>query len=693
LHKNPVAPVRLNTSIPLEFEQLVNKAMEKDRDLRYQGAAEMRADLKRLKRDTSSGRTTASSGSGFSRGAASAGPSGVSTAAAGSSGAVAGAVPGSSASQVAATGSSVAVATGAVVGAPGGAALKGRRYIFAAIGGLVLVALAFGAYKLLNRPHALNLQNMQFTQITDSGKVGAVAISGDGRYIVYVMVDGEKESLWVRNVATKSDVQVLAPDTLEIAGLTFSPDGNYVDFVRADKSTSLFSYLYTMPVLGGTPRQLIRDIDSTPSFSPDGKKFAYMRGVPDKTQIEVHIADADGSGDRLLKTLDAEPTRFAMNGVSWSPDGKMILAPVLTSTKPVHWAVSAINVSDGAMKEIVSNSHGLGLPAWLPDGNAFVLPMAVPNEDRGQLWAVAYPSGELTRMTNDLSDYLSRISITRDGQYLVALGRRRDFHIWAAPAGQGAQARELTSGEYPDFDAVPGPTGKVLFRSHGDDIFSMNADGSQRALLIPDARNIVSISACGDRYIVFDRLQGKQLELWRADADGSNAIKLADDTLGSECSPDGSWVLFDMGQSKYARVPIEGGAASDVPFAQSNIGLGRISPDGKWIAFTYAEGSPVPVDKLSIVPATGGAAVKTMLWPRGGQNMHWSPDGKGIEFSQTRDGAGNVWEMALDGGAPRQITNFTSERIADFHWTRDGKTLLMSRGHAERNVILVSGFR
>ena len=104
----------------------------------------------------------------------------------------------------------------------------------------------------MNRGHALNLQNMQITKLTDSGKAIGVAISPDGRYIVYVLRDGEQQSLWVRNVATKSDVQVLAPDVVAFAGLSFSPDGNYVYFVRSDKSTVNFRYLYVMPVLGGT---------------------------------------------------------------------------------------------------------------------------------------------------------------------------------------------------------------------------------------------------------------------------------------------------------------------------------------------------------------------------------------------------------------------------------------------------------
>jgi hypothetical protein len=181
------------------------------------------------------------------------------------------------------------------------------KTLIAGIVAVVLAAAAFGGYKLLNRPRGFNLQNMQITKLTESGKATTVAVAPDGRYIVYVMRDGEKQSLWVRNVATKSDVQVLPPDVVEFAGLRFSPDGNYIYFVRSDKSTENYRYLYQMPVLGGSSRQLVRDIDSAIDFSPDGSRFVFERGVPDRNVIEVRIAQADGSGERLA----AAPPAFA----------------------------------------------------------------------------------------------------------------------------------------------------------------------------------------------------------------------------------------------------------------------------------------------------------------------------------------------------------------------------------------------
>ena len=178
VNRAPVPAVRLNPDVPVKLEEIINKALEKDRELRYQSAAEMRADLKRVKRDTSSQHVPIDSGS-----------------------------------------------TPAFrPQTPEGSRPRNSRplqfqrrlqkrvwrKIAIAAAALFVLAAAFVGFKLLNRPHGLNLQNMQIAKLTESGKAALVAISPDGRYVVYVLREGEQQGLWMRHVATKSDVQVLA---------------------------------------------------------------------------------------------------------------------------------------------------------------------------------------------------------------------------------------------------------------------------------------------------------------------------------------------------------------------------------------------------------------------------------------------------------------------------------------------------
>ena len=119
---------------------------------------------------------------------------------------------------------------------------------------------------------------MKISRVTQSGNAVNVAISPDGRYVVYALREGEKQSLNVRQVATGSDVQILPPDEVVIWGLTFSPDANYIDFVRSEKTNLANTFLYRMPVLGGTPHLVMQGgIDFPTSYSPDGTQFAFLR--------------------------------------------------------------------------------------------------------------------------------------------------------------------------------------------------------------------------------------------------------------------------------------------------------------------------------------------------------------------------------------------------------------------------------
>src|SRR5580658_3445626 len=368
LNRAPVAPVRINPDVPQELERIINKTLEKDRTMRYQTAADLRTDLKRLQRDSGSSKTQVSTAENFSSANAR-------TAAAGSSGANSVAAPpsppptqssGSTKTSPSGSGSAAIVL---------GEAKKHKGQLIAAVAlvAVIAAAIAFFAFRPRGHQNTFSAQNMSIVKLTETGKASGVAISPNGQYVVYVLRDGEMQSLMVRQVATGSDVQILPPAVSVFYGLTFSPDGNYIYFTEASKENQLFSSLYKMPVLGGNPQQVVRDIDTSISFSPDGKQFAFMRGIPDKGTFKLLVANADGSGEKLLTTMSANITVAGLLTPAWSPDGKTIVFASLLPS--VSSQLNEFTVATGAVRTLFATHGALGRPHWLPDGDALLVPM------------------------------------------------------------------------------------------------------------------------------------------------------------------------------------------------------------------------------------------------------------------------------------------------------------------------------
>ncbi|MDQ3804243.1 MAG: winged helix-turn-helix domain-containing protein [Acidobacteriota bacterium] len=574
-------------------------------------------------------------------------------------------------------------------------------------GGLVYVVYRFSLRPHLAPRAPAPFESMQLTRLPVTGAVTDAAVSPDGKVLAYVTNEPAGQSIWVRQVAAASNSQQIVPPSAGVfhVGLSFSPDGQHVYFASTRQETP-FATLRQVPVLGGPRRRVLEEVNSAISFSPDGRQFAFIRGLIAEGGRTLFVADADGRNVRQVAT-SAPPRVLVLP--AWSPDGRTIacayaLTEEYASGRP-YMGVTTFNVADGAEAlQLPGLWFEINQLVWLPDGGGLLMSAAERELSPAQIWRLSYPEGAARRVTNDLNFYQG-LSVTADAGTLVTVQTDRVPNVWVAPVSDPARARQVTTGPG-RFDGYYGvtwmPDGRILYSSIASgswDIWVMNADGTGARQLTVGARSNYGPSVSPDgRHVVFlSNRAGGPFNIWRMDADGSNPKQL---TFGRgenfpHVTADGRWVVyatFGLGEGDLIwRVPIDGGepvAVTDVPSSWPHV-----SPDGKWVVCVYMQ-RKAELLKLAVVPLEGGAPVKVFdTSPSFRMNTVWMPDNRGIAYVDARDGTANVWMQPLSGGKPVQLTHFTTDGVSAYDFSRDGKQLAVTRTAETTGVVLIRDFK
>ena len=661
LELDPAPISQLNPALPPKLQEIVDKLLEKDVDLRYQSAADLRGDLKRLKRDSeSSRRSTASS--------------------------VSVATPNATTLPTPAPASSVSVQV------PAQRSNEWRRWVLRGVIALFVVSGIGDRIRAYLRHHDQKpFQNISVNKVTDSGNAMLAAISPDGKYILSLMRENGLASLWLRNVPTNSNTQVQPPADVYYIGLTFSKDGNYFYFVRSDPGNTELKFLYRAPLLGGTPQKLISDVDSNISFSPDGQRFAYMRyDDPERGKYQLLIHPVDGGNETVLAGGSTTENIFEP---AWSPDGRTIVCQMNDFGHGVVRLV-AIDTSNGQRQFIYSSNQRIFFnTAWLPDGNALIglAKEQSSNFTRAQVGLMSYPGGDYSPITRDTNSY-SNVSLSANGRLIATVQNepRWNLQLIASGATEAEPRSVSTSDQDTNFSWTN--DGKLV--TDQSNVLNVVDPASGNKTSIPGGSVGGSPSACpSSDVIVFVRFQQGVQSVWKVEESGGDLKQISEGKLDSTpiCSPDGKWVYFrdDSSESKLVKIAIDGGpmqTISDLPIS----GPFDASPDGKFIALPTLEHSGEHKEKLAIVEGDGGKTPKIIDFerPRFGP-LRFSKDGKAVIYPVRENGVDNLWEQRLDGSKGRALTNFKSERIYDFHWSPDGRQLALVRGHTDSDVVLI----
>jgi Tol biopolymer transport system component/tRNA A-37 threonylcarbamoyl transferase component Bud32 len=660
---------------PAELQRIVGKALQKQREQRYAAAADLALDLESLRHELIRDGDTAPR----TEGAATDGGDG-------------------------AHGRQTRTLSSAEYVVEGVKRHKTKAVVAACLALLAAAGIFVGA-RLFGRPArpTATFREGGKEKLTTSGKAYLAAVSPDGKYVAYVSDEAGKSSIRLRQTATKTDVLRATSDDGFFWRLSFSPDGNYIYYVHHLNEITPTS-LFRMPVLGGEPRKVSERAYSAATFSPDGRRIAFIReNHPTVDECALVVANADGSDERVVAARRrpdwlAEP--------AWSPDGETIACILRNSALPALSFGSAMRIvtvpaSGGEPAQLGSQPWGAVLMlAWLPRGEGLVANAVDTESGKPQLWHVAYPGGEARRVTSDLSGF-NGVGMTADGQTLVTVQETTISNIWVSPDASPAHARPVTTGT----GVLAGaygldwtPAGRLLYSSTESgswDVWELDSSTGGRRRLTDDPRQEWGAQATPDgRSVVFRSNREGRWNLYVMDAAGGNVRRLTSGEFDdfASVSPDGAWVFYMSsvgGKFSLWKVPLAGGEAALV--TDREVMGPSLSPDGKLVVCFLRGGGADGHMTFGIFSAEDGSLVKTLEPPKFFNfGLGWTRDGRALTYLASQDGPSNIWRRPLNGGPAQPLTDVKTEEVLSYAWSRDGSRFACARGTVASDVLSIT---
>ncbi len=650
LRERPTPVEELNPEVPAEVRRLIRRCLAKSPEQRFQSMKDLAIDLREVVDGYDSLSASATSGGTVTSGA---------------------------------------------LGAPPAR----RRGLMAGIMAVCLLGLgglAMGLYSWMGRGGSGTTsvtapQQMKLSPLMSRNDLNEAVLSGDGRYLAYITSTGDRTSLDVRQVRTGSDAQVLPPQEFPVRGISFSPDGDYLYFRNRDAGSPNYSALYQVASLGGTPRKVAFDVDTTVTFSPDGKQFCFRRGDLEGGGSLV-IMDLESGKERELIHFNPPEVLDPINlGTSpaWSPDGKRIALAVTSPVGGMHTWLVTIDVASGERKNLGSRSWLFADSIrWLPDGGAILLSAFVVGSPGFQIYRVPFPEGEVLRLTNDLDGYTG-LSLSSDGKSIAAIRRTGISNIHSVSLDSGREDRPLTfatgfatSVEY----IAPLPDGSIAFTApQGSSmfVFRIEPDGTGRRQLTSQGIYVVNLEFALDVGLVFTQVEKEGIvHVWRINPDGSGLRNLTDGAgeMLVTLPRAGKSVLFNKAETQTALWAADlAGGEPRLVVPEYIAGDISATPDGRrlmYVAKGEMEGRIYP--KHVVIPIEGGDPVASFVLPPGAENVQWAPDGEAVTYIDRGKGFNLMRRsIARDDAVP--LTRFTDGRVRSHEWSPDGRKIFLHR--------------
>ena len=445
------------------------------------------------------------------------------------------------------------------------------------------------------------LENISFTNLTETGDVRSIAISPDGQFLAFIQSDSK--TIRLKDINSRQSLPLDLAGEFNPQAICFSPDGNSIYFLNRKNAVS-GAEIYKTTRFGGNTEFIAGDVWSDFEISPDGNKIAFFRKLSKANEHQLIKRNLTDKSEHIL-SVKHFPEGFELrSSPAFSPDTRDIYAIAKPQANPVSRLVK-INVESGAEERIVAPKirQFVSLTAS-PDGENLIFTAREKNKFP-QIYKMNKAGGEIQKLSNDLNIY-RKLSISADGKNLAAVQKNTFSHIWILPNADAAQARQLTFGKN-NRDGKHGldvlPDGKIVFTSLEDmnrDLWILNPnDNSKQQLTVKsNEANERPIAAADGNFIYFSALKGETYHIKKIQPNGQNLRQITDDDGGNDLFPnisaDGATLYF-IRKTKGKSVIIRKNTASgeetkiNLPAGFAPDSFLALSPDENFLAFRQAD--------------------------------------------------------------------------------------------------------
>jgi len=537
----------------------------------------------------------------------------------------------------------------------------------------------------------IEAQHLKFEKLTVTGESRQAAISPDGKYLAYTRSFERKMGVWLRQLATNTNVEIV-PATSLIYALAFSNSGDSLYFLREDSTL----VLYRISLVGGVPQRVVERLEGSFAISSDDSRIVFVRtstSSDGEKQYSLCVVNNDGSDEQtILKTEYPNVIDVPI----WSPDDKSIICSYgYSDGGGQDVSIVEVSLGSGATRVLTDiKFFRIRKMAWLPNHSAIIMCGRKNFEDNNQLWHISYPKFEINQITEELSPYLD-LSIAAKSGKAVASQATRLSDIWAGPSND---PRNLTRVTQATDEFCWTPNGRLVYPStvsgNWDLWITQLGSTEQRQLTNDPAVDKAPAVTPDNRYIVFTSNRTGSFQLWRMNLDGSDQVQLTNRTPADHASisPDGKWIFYNTTENWYIwKVSIDGG--DPILVIEHAAYFPAISPDGKKVACLERSD---PKSSLSIVvlPINGGSSLKRIYFAGGGfsgSRIQWTPDGNALLYAVDRNGPTILLKQNLNNDRPPQeVMDFGADNLFDFDYSSDGKFLAVTRGVWQHDIVLIT---